>query len=114
MIRAVLKGKWRGLVSSAVVLMLAVGVPLAAFASDAGVSVADTDANTVVTLVAGGSENISISVGVTGNQVGTATYKVNRNWTLSGGSFTGANPQTCTVPPRGGGIRRPSAPSPVR
>ena len=37
---------------------------------------------------------------MTGNQVGTATFDVYRDWTLSGGTFTGGNPQEFTVPAR--------------
>jgi len=37
---------------------------------------------------------------VTGQQVGTATFKVYKDWTLSGGTFTGSNPETFTVAPR--------------
>lgn len=75
-----------------------------AFASDTAVSVADVTAPTgSVTLAPGGSGPIDIKVTVTGNQVGTATFKVNRDWTLSGGSFSGSNPQTFTVNPRASG-----------
>jgi hypothetical protein len=40
---------------------------------------------------------------VTGAQAGTATFEVYRTWTLSGGSFTGSNPQEFSVSPRAGG-----------
>ena len=96
--------RWRGLVSSTLVLMLAVGVPLAALASDVDVAVVDVTAPTgSVSLAPGGSGPITINMSVTGNQAGTATFTVNRDWTLSGGTFTGSTPQTFTVPPRSGG-----------
>lgn len=64
----------------------------------------DVDAPTgSVTLAPGATDDISINLSVTGNQAGTATFKINRDWSLSGGSFTGSNPQTFTVPPRAGG-----------
>ncbi|HEX5039937.1 MAG TPA: PxKF domain-containing protein [Candidatus Limnocylindria bacterium] len=76
----------------------------ATFASDVDVSVVDvTVPTTSVTLAPGGSGSITINMSVTGNQVGTATFEVNRDWVLSGGTFTGSNPQEFTVPPRGGG-----------
>jgi hypothetical protein len=75
-----------------------------AYASDADMSVADVTAPTgSVSLAPGGNGNINISVEVTGNQTGTATFEVNRNWTLSGGTFTGSNPEEFTVGPRAGG-----------
>lgn len=75
-----------------------------AIASDVDVSVVDVTAPTgSVTLAPGGSGSIAISMSVEGNQVGTATFEVYRDWTLSGGVFTGSNPQEFTVGPRGGG-----------
>jgi Bacterial Ig-like domain len=72
-----------------------------AYASDANEAIVDTTAPTgSVTLAPGGSGSITINLTVTGNQAGTATFNVNRDWTLSGGTFTGSNPQTFTVPPR--------------
>jgi hypothetical protein len=79
-------------------------VPFAAFASDVAVAVVDvTVPNNAVTLAPGASGNITINMTVTGAQAGTATFEVNRNWTLSGGIFTGSNPQEFTVGPRAGG-----------
>jgi hypothetical protein len=71
-------------------------------ASDVNVtSVVDTTAPTgSVTLTPGASGNIAINLSVTGRQEGTATFMVNRDWTLSGGTFAGANPETFTVAPR--------------
>ena len=64
-------------------------------------SVVDATAPTgSVTLAPGGSGPITINLTVTGNQVGTATFDVYRDWTLSGGTFTGSNAQTFTVNPR--------------
>jgi len=70
-------------------------------ASGVDVSVVDVTAPTgSVTLQAGQSGSIVINMTVTGNQAGTATFDVYKNWTLSGGTFAGSNPQTFTVPPR--------------
>lgn len=78
-----------------------------AIASDVDVSVVDVTAPTgSVTLAPGGSGSITIGMSVTGNQVGTATFEVYRDWTLSGGVFTGSNPQEFTV-----GARAPSDPA---
>ncbi len=75
-----------------------------ASASSVNGSVVDVDAPTgQVSLAPGGSGNITIKLSVTGNQDGTATFKINRTWTLSGGAFSGSNPETFTVPPRKGG-----------
>lgn len=75
-----------------------------AFASDVDVAVVDVTVPTnSVTLAPGGSGNITINLSVTGNQLGTATFEVYRNWTLAGGTFTGSNPQEFTVSPRAGG-----------
>jgi hypothetical protein len=73
-------------------------------ASDVNASVVDVIAPTgYVTLVAGASGAITINLAVTGSQVGTATFEVYRDWTLSGGVFAGTNPQEFTVAPRAGG-----------
>ncbi|WP_353511357.1 hypothetical protein, partial [Intrasporangium sp.] len=56
-----------------------------------------------VTLAPGASGQITINMSVSGNQVGVATFEVYRNWTLTGGTFTGSNPQEFTVAPRAGG-----------
>jgi hypothetical protein len=79
-------------------------VTAAALASDVDVAVVDVTVPTnSVTLAPGASAAITINMSVTGNQVGTATFEVNRDWTLSGGIFTGSNPQEFTVAPRAGG-----------
>ena len=76
-------------------------VTAAALASDVDVAVVDvTVPASSVTLAPGASASITINMSVTGNQAGTATFEVNRDWTLSGGIFTGSNPQEFTVPPR--------------
>lgn len=86
--------------------LLALALPvfvmtLVALASSVDESIVDTTAPTgSVTLAPGASGVITINLRVTGNQVGTATFDVYRDWTLSGGVFTGSNPQTFTVPPR--------------
>ena len=90
---------------AAVFAAIAVGIVAAlaggAFASGVDESIVDATAPTgSVTLAPGGSGSITINLSVTGNQVGTAMFDVNRNWTLSGGAFIGSNPQTFTVPPR--------------
>jgi hypothetical protein len=75
-----------------------------AYASDVDVAVVDVTAPTnSVTLAPGGTAPIVINMSVTGSQAGTATFEVYRDWTLSGGIFTGSNPQEFTVSPRGGG-----------
>jgi hypothetical protein len=81
----------------------------AAYASTVDVtSVVDVTAPiTSVELAPGGSGTITINMQVTGNQAGTATFKVYRDWNLSGGVFTGSNPQTFTVDPQGGGTTTP-------
>ncbi len=72
-------------------------------ASEVGVAVVDTIVpNATVALVPGGvSGAITINLSVTGNQEGTATFTVNRDWVLSDNNFTGSNPATFTVAPRG-------------
>ncbi len=71
-------------------------------ASEVGVAVVDTIVpNATVALVPGGvSGAITIDLTVTGNQEGTATFTVNRDWVLSDNNFTGSNPATFTVAPR--------------
>jgi hypothetical protein len=72
-----------------------------ALASSVDVAVVDVTAPTgSVTLAPGGNGAITINLSITGKQEGTATFKVNRDWSLSGGVFTGSNPQTFTVAPR--------------
>ncbi|HSK52962.1 MAG TPA: hypothetical protein VLA44_09415, partial [Clostridia bacterium] len=90
--------------AGALALGLALALPLSALASDVDVAVVDVTVPTnSVTLAPGASGNITINMSVTGNQQGTATFEVYRNWTLSGGTFTGSNPQEFTVGPRAGG-----------
>jgi hypothetical protein len=84
--------------SMTVAIML---VAATAIASDVDVSVVDVTAPTgSVSLAPGASGSITINMSVTGNQAGTATFEVHRNWSLSGGVFTGSNPQEFTVAPR--------------
>ena len=72
-----------------------------AYASSVDVAVVDTTVSTTaVTLAPGASSAITINLTVTGSQVGTATFEVNRDWVLSGGTFTGSNAQTFTVAAR--------------
>jgi hypothetical protein len=72
--------------------------------SDVDVAVVDvTVPVNAVTLAPGASGAITINLSVSGNQVGTATFEVFRDWTLSGGTFAGSNPQEFTVGPRAGG-----------
>ena len=79
-------------------------MPVPTIASSVDESIVDTTAPTgSVTLAPTESGAITINLSVTGNQVGSATFDVYRNWTLSAGAFSGANPQTFTVPPRGSG-----------
>lgn len=70
-----------------------------ALASEVAVSVVDVTTPTgSVTLAPGQSGNITINLRVTGNQAaGPATFEVYRDWTLSGGTFVGSNPQEFTV-----------------
>ena len=58
------------------------------YASNATTSVADVDTPLgSVTLAPGGSDAIRIQISITGQQAGTATFKINRNWSLSGGTL---------------------------
>lgn len=85
----------------AVGMLLLLAIPVWALASIVDVSVVDTTAPTgSVTLGPGASENITINMSVTGNQGGTATFQVYRDWALSGGTWVGSNPIQFTVPPR--------------
>ena len=84
-----------------VVVAALIAIPAVAIASDVFTSTVDVNVpSTSVTLAPGGSEDITINMRVTGKQDGTATFKVYTDWTLSGGTFTGSNPETFTVPPR--------------
>ncbi len=79
------------------------GIRATATFTDSTVDVAAVDVTAPagsVTLAPGSSGPITINMTVTGKQEGTATFKVYRDWTLSGGTFTGSNFQTFTVNPR--------------
>ncbi len=96
--RKVLGGLHRALVLAIVLSLL---LPYAALASSVDVAVVDVTApETSVSLEPGASASITIRMSVTGNQDGTATFKVYRNWLLSNGVFTGSNPEGFTVAPR--------------
>jgi hypothetical protein len=85
----------------ALVLVLTLALPWTVLASSVDVAVVDITAPTgSVELAPGGSGTIKITASVTGKQDGTATFQVYKDWTLSGDTFTGSNPQTFTVPPR--------------
>jgi hypothetical protein len=84
-----------------VVVAALLAIPAVAIASEVFTSTVDVNVPaTSVTLAPGDSEDITINMRVTGKQDGTATFKVNRDYTLSGGTFQGSNPQTFTVAPR--------------
>jgi VCBS repeat-containing protein len=88
----------------ALVVILSLALPWAAFASEVDVSVVDVTVPVgSVTLAAGQSGSIVINMSVTGAQAGTATFTIYRDWTLSGDVFSGSNAETFTVPPRTGG-----------
>jgi hypothetical protein len=73
----------------------------AAMASSVDVSVVDVTAPTgSVSLAPGGSGAITINMVVTGNQAGTCHFSIYKDWTLSGGAFTGSNIQEFEVPAR--------------
>src|SRR5215216_7327577 len=79
-------------------------LPAIALASAVDVAVVDVTAPTgSVSLSPGGEGTITINMSVSGKQEGTATFEVYRDWTLSGGTFQGSNPQEFTVAPRAGG-----------
>jgi hypothetical protein len=91
-------------IAMSLAMIVAMLVTSFALASDVDVAVVDVIVPaTGVTLAPGASGNITINMVVTGNQVGTATFEVYRDWVLSGGTFTGSNPQEFTVAPRAGG-----------
>jgi hypothetical protein len=80
-------------------LIMAMFFTSVGLASDVAVAVVDVTAPTgSVTLQPGQTGPIVINLTVSGQQDGTATFSVYRNWTLSGGVFSGSNPQTFTVP----------------
>jgi hypothetical protein len=87
-----------------IVVAVLLAIPAVAYASLVDTATVDVNVpSTSVTLAPGGSENITINIHVEGAQAGNASFKVNRDWTLSGGTFTGSNPQTFNVPgPRTG------------
>jgi hypothetical protein len=75
-----------------------------AYASSVDTAVVDVTVPTnSVSLQPGDSAPINFTMTVSGRQEGTATFEINRNWTLSGTTFTGSNPQTFTVDPREAG-----------
>jgi hypothetical protein len=95
------RGRWSLILGT---IFAFVAFAAVAYASDVDVAVVDVTVPTnSVTLAPGGSGNITINLSITGNQAGTATFEVYRDWTLSGGTFTGSNPQEFTVSPRAGG-----------
>jgi hypothetical protein len=96
--------RWRAASAAvAAAALIAVSSGLA-FASSVDVAVVDATIPTgSVSLAPGGSAPITIDLTVTGKQDGTATFQVNRNWALNGGTFTGSNPQTFTVNPQSSG-----------
>lgn len=95
--RALGKSAAAGLTAAALIFT---GAGLA-IASGVDSSVVDTTAPTgSVSVNAGASTPIVIKLTVTGNQVGTATFEVYRDWSLAGGVFSGSNSQQFTVSPR--------------
>ncbi|KCZ73432.1 hypothetical protein ANME2D_00498 [Candidatus Methanoperedens nitroreducens] len=94
------RGRTQRTAALSVVLIIGL-MAWAAVASDADVSVVDVTAPIdSVELAPGQSEAITINISVSGKQNGTATFEVYRDWTLSGGVFTGSNPEEFTVSPR--------------
>lgn len=93
--------KNEGLLKLLAVALLFLVIPAVALASTVDVSVVDVTAPVgSVALSPGYSESITINMSVTGQQNGTATFKVYRDWTLSGGAWIGQNPVQFTVPQR--------------
>lgn len=85
----------------AVLTITAVTGAAVALASSVDVAVVDvTDPTNTVTLAPSGSGSITINMRVTGAQVGTATFEVYRNWTLTNGTWAGSNAQEFSVAPR--------------
>ena len=78
------KGTLRTAIALGTALLLCAG-SVAAYASDVDASVVDATAPTdSVTLAPGGGPaSITINLRVTGKQDGTATFKVDRDWTLN-------------------------------
>src|SRR5215208_551103 len=108
--RTWMRSKVRLLFMTCAVLL---AIPAVALASDVNVAVVDvTSPEGAVSLSPGGSGAITINMSVTGNQVGTGTFEITRDWTLSGGTFSPTSdtaaagylaPETFTVPARAGG-----------
>jgi hypothetical protein len=88
-----------------VAFALLLALPAVALASSVDVAVVDVTVPTnSVTLEPGRSGDINFTMSVTGKQEGTATFEINRDWTLnSSGVFVGSNPQEFTVAPRSSG-----------
>jgi hypothetical protein len=79
--------------------LLTLAVPLAALASDAKVTLTDATAPArSSTLSPGDTSALTVTIEVTGAQVNPATFTVNRDYPLAGGTFAGSNPQTFSVP----------------
>jgi len=95
------KGFRFGWTFTSLLIVVALVLPWTAWASSVDVATVDVTAPTgSVTLLPGASASIVINMTVLGNQEGTATFKVYRDWTLTGGTFTGSNSETFTVSPR--------------
>jgi hypothetical protein len=96
-----MKRPLRWLSASVAALGLCLTGVTTAHASAVDVAVVDTTVPLAsVNLEPGTNGPIVIKSTITGNQQGTATFKVYTSWTLSGGVFTGSNPVTHTVAPR--------------
>jgi hypothetical protein len=91
-------------IAMSLAVILAMLLASLAMASSVDESIVDaTTPDGSVTLNPGGGGAITINLNVAGKQESTATFDVYRDWTLSGGTFTGSNPQTFTVSPRAAG-----------
>jgi hypothetical protein len=83
------------------VLIVSMVLTTAVIASDVDVAVVDVTAPIdAVTLAPGETASITINMSVTGQQAGTATFEIYRDWTLDAGVFVGSNAEEFTVPPR--------------
>jgi hypothetical protein len=91
--------------AAAAALAMTVGLAVPASASSVDEAVVDvTTPVNAVSLEQGASHSpITITLTVTGNQDGTATFDVYQDWTLAGGVFTGSNPVTETIAARAQG-----------
>lgn len=58
---------------------------------------------TPATCSAGSGQQVDITFTITGNQVGTATFKVNRLWEYNGTAWVGSDPTTITQGPKASG-----------